>query len=553
MTPPPAGTATTNPFLAAALGYAARGWPVLPLAGPTGGGKKPLTRHGCKAATTDTATIRNWWERWPDANVGIATGTLLVLDVDGPDGEAALADRELPRCPTATTGRGRHLYFMAPPGGAKPSNDLPELPAVHVKARGGYVVASPSIHETGRTYAWAADLSPDDIPPPPAPSWLTDLLTSRRDPAPPGAPSPLRKGERNDTLTQLAGARRAEGADLAALETYLLEVNTQRCEPPLSKAEVRRIAASVAKYKPGPTGPTVRVPKDLLRADLPPGAVVLYLTRQALHQGTGKMPRQSELAATLGTTDRTLRNWAAALRAVGRDRYERPGRRFVQVPAALLTDAAVTVQAKATALHLLACADKDGQAVVGQAALARSTGRTAATTKRHLRQLREAGCLTAEVAPYDAELGRRVRCNTYRLAGVRPEAVGGAAQKRKLVHHRNTPATEKRKLVHHEPRPLPPPPAVSTPKCASFLPSSRYAVAVRGPQGPGRINCATATVDPTASPPAGPPLPEDPAAAAEALAVALRIQVAYAATMLQRHGRAHATQLLADCVQRRSA
>ncbi len=63
-----------NPDLAAALDYAARGWPVFPLHNPRAGGgcscrkadcnqigKHPRTEHGVKDATTDTATIRGWW------------------------------------------------------------------------------------------------------------------------------------------------------------------------------------------------------------------------------------------------------------------------------------------------------------------------------------------------------------------------------------------------------------------------------------------------------------------------------------------------------------
>src|SRR5262249_14408536 len=68
---------------AAALDYATRGLAVLPLR-PIA--KEPLTPHGVNDATTDAAVIRSWWQRWPAANVGIATGRathLLVLDIDG--------------------------------------------------------------------------------------------------------------------------------------------------------------------------------------------------------------------------------------------------------------------------------------------------------------------------------------------------------------------------------------------------------------------------------------------------------------------------------------
>jgi len=52
-------------LLRAALVYAERfGFAVFPCK-PRG--KTPLTEHGCKDATRDTARIREWWERLPDA------------------------------------------------------------------------------------------------------------------------------------------------------------------------------------------------------------------------------------------------------------------------------------------------------------------------------------------------------------------------------------------------------------------------------------------------------------------------------------------------------
>jgi len=93
--------------LPAALAYAVAGWPVVPLHTPTstGGcscgraacasaGKHPRTRHGFRDASTDPARITAWWRRWPDANVGVRTGELVVLDVDGPAGARALAELE---------------------------------------------------------------------------------------------------------------------------------------------------------------------------------------------------------------------------------------------------------------------------------------------------------------------------------------------------------------------------------------------------------------------------------------------------------------------------
>ena len=80
-----------------ALAYARAGWRVMPLhnIGPDGvctcrptksrpkagvecpsPGKHPRIKTGraFEAATTDEAQIRQWWAKWPAANIGLATG-----------------------------------------------------------------------------------------------------------------------------------------------------------------------------------------------------------------------------------------------------------------------------------------------------------------------------------------------------------------------------------------------------------------------------------------------------------------------------------------------
>lgn len=150
--------------------------------------KAPATAHGLHDATTDERKIATMWAD-PQHNVAIATGAesgLVVLDVDGDEGEASLAQFEaqhglLPLTAAARTGRGRHLYFAHP--GAPVRNSAGRLgPGLDVRADGGYVVAPPSVHPSGRVYAWLEGQRPDQTAPAPLPAWLAERLIDR--PAP---------------------------------------------------------------------------------------------------------------------------------------------------------------------------------------------------------------------------------------------------------------------------------------------------------------------------------------------------------------------------------
>src|SRR5206468_1565698 len=102
----------TSSELDCRLAYARRGWPILPLHSPTPSGcscrirgcsdvgKHPRTPHGWKDATTSPPLITAWWDRWPDANVGIATGPakLVILDVDPAKGGRATLLGLIKRC-----------------------------------------------------------------------------------------------------------------------------------------------------------------------------------------------------------------------------------------------------------------------------------------------------------------------------------------------------------------------------------------------------------------------------------------------------------------------
>jgi hypothetical protein len=216
---------TTTPMSAlprpvdAALVYAGRGWAVFPLhtirlgrcscrRGCSHPAKHPITRHGLHDATTDTMTISSWWGRWPWANIGIATGAisgLVVIDIDPAHGGTASLDQlqslmgSLPATLIAATGGGGEHLFFTHPGDVEIRNTagrLPgitdPLPGVDLRGDGGYVVATPSRHRSGRPYTWT---NPDVVAAD-APGWLR---ASPRPVVPTGVPvrlAPIGGGSR---------------------------------------------------------------------------------------------------------------------------------------------------------------------------------------------------------------------------------------------------------------------------------------------------------------------------------------------------------------------
>ena len=140
--------------------YANNGFHIFPC---VEGGKKPLTSNGFKAASTASSEIDAWWQQWPDANIGIATGAsgLVVIDVDsGKPGcewdELVARLGKLPETPTARTpSGGYHYYFEAHEGVEVKSNAGKLAAGVDIRAHGGYVIAPPSEGEiVDSTYQW---------------------------------------------------------------------------------------------------------------------------------------------------------------------------------------------------------------------------------------------------------------------------------------------------------------------------------------------------------------------------------------------------------------
>jgi hypothetical protein len=197
----------------AALAYAMKGWPVLPLDPKA---KRPLTDkrlpspisdeglvHGLKDATTDLEYIEEWWAKYPDANIGLRTGVVFdVLDLDGPEATSAMS-RIAPgyqhRGPVASTGKGYHLLFSV--SGSRNHAALADAP-IDFRGDNGYIVAAPSVHPSGHKYVWARD-----EPLPQVPSWLHPLIFP---PKPerttdPNDPNIRRALEKSDDIIKIFG------------------------------------------------------------------------------------------------------------------------------------------------------------------------------------------------------------------------------------------------------------------------------------------------------------------------------------------------------------
>jgi Bifunctional DNA primase/polymerase, N-terminal len=299
-------------LLAAALAYAARGIPVYPVHWPRripgGAGlacscprgpacdrpaKHPLLRHGVKEATTDPDRIGRWWHRWPQANVGLATGVVFdALDVDGPAGLAALQQLastttlQLPGPLVATGGGGWHHWFTPTGLGNRPPRGLAHI---DWRGRGGCVLAPPSRHISGRSYRWLVGLDQAPLPEVPA------ALCARLDPgpaipAPPADPSrpaapghPYGRtvlsaelaalgraspGQRNGTLNRtafkvyryVAGGVLDEQDVTLAFTTAALAIGLDRAEIGRTLASAR--TAGLANPRTVPAAPGLRIGED---------------------------------------------------------------------------------------------------------------------------------------------------------------------------------------------------------------------------------------------------------------------------------------------------
>jgi putative DNA primase/helicase len=231
------GSAPAHPALTAALDLATRGLPVFPCKPRS---KAPATEHGFEDASTEGGLLqRRLIAAGSDCNLAVATGGWgFVLEDDGPaarDWLGAMEERHgrLPNTWAVSTSPGRgHRYFLS----KTPIPNVPKdklAPDVEIKGVGGYVVCPPSIHPAGHAYKFV--IGPEQMDQPAeAPRWLVELILTHQALKSNGqGPAPvvsavIADGQRNQTLTSLAGTMRRRGMSESAITAALLHENAAR-------------------------------------------------------------------------------------------------------------------------------------------------------------------------------------------------------------------------------------------------------------------------------------------------------------------------------------
>jgi Bifunctional DNA primase/polymerase, N-terminal/Primase C terminal 1 (PriCT-1) len=249
-----------------ALAYASKRKPVFPCKD-----KAPHTPNGFKDATTNPGKIAAWWNKLPDANIGLPTGKasgLCVLDFDVYKTDAmTVAEFEekydtISHTTTVRTGSGGLQFYFVYPDGEDIRNSTGKLgPHVDVRGEGGYILAPGSV--TKSRYEWISKVSPA-----PLPLKVLEALREEVRSKPSGPErshsvviedgSPIHEGTRDETLTRIAGRLHDGTRDTNQLADDLQAINEDQCVPPLPLEQVRKIARSVYRYDP--CRPTRREP-----------------------------------------------------------------------------------------------------------------------------------------------------------------------------------------------------------------------------------------------------------------------------------------------------
>lgn len=172
------GSTEAKKVLNAAMQYRAMGLSIIPV----GKDKKPFIKwEEFQKHIVSEDEIKLWFQKWPNANIGIVTGIIsgmAIIDIDEPEQAKPVLDTLIPDSliiPSVSTPRGgQHLYFRC--ADHRLSNNTKVIPGCDLRANGGYVVAPPSVNSNGKAYAWLEGLSIHDVELPPLPDAVVSFF-----------------------------------------------------------------------------------------------------------------------------------------------------------------------------------------------------------------------------------------------------------------------------------------------------------------------------------------------------------------------------------------
>ena len=230
--------------------------------------KEPLTLHGYKDASLDEKVVNDWWDKYPNANIGLPTGkvnNLVVVDVDVKndaggmnslkqlENECGKFDTKIVNTPSG----GRHYYFNYPDDVDTIKCKTNLMSGIDIRADGGYVIA-PGSSIDGNPY----EFEDEDAQIAELPQKLLEKLTSNMttykdyEVSASEVMNGVEQGNRNNSIFKLASKLRGDDIPRAIAEKQILFA-AQNCTPALSAREAMRcLDSAYSLYQPNPKNPT---------------------------------------------------------------------------------------------------------------------------------------------------------------------------------------------------------------------------------------------------------------------------------------------------------
>ncbi len=247
--------------LEAALKYQAKGFVPIPVKE----NKTPYIKWEVYQKERPTESqVREWWSKWPSANVAIVTGELsniLVIDTDTPEAtdrvQELIPDSLVVPCQSTPSG-GMHFLFSHK---ANVSNRARIADGIDVRTQGGYFVCDPSINGTGKGWKW--QVSPLDADPPDAPERIVLLLNNAVSLF--SSISRAREAVTSQQVTEVTASHRmfthgTRDEDLFHIANQLVKTRTKpevlsqvieilakNCDPPFPESEIQEKIKSAIK------------------------------------------------------------------------------------------------------------------------------------------------------------------------------------------------------------------------------------------------------------------------------------------------------------------